>query len=202
MRLLKTMEKWTVHFCERHAKDRDVRDCKKALKDMKRLLKELDRLRANLDKKGEAVDKKEISMLSDDKPKKKKPESDLCIECLRDLRAMNRRLSGSQIFGNILSMGIGGFGSYFGHREAKMYQANTNELLSLQGHPAENNWGYSLAGIGLGVPFLARGIYGLTQGNGRRNSYNCSPAMNPSPTLLQARRGLPVSTHALWTVLI
>ena len=168
-------------FCERHAKSRDVSDCKKALADMKRLLKELDRLRKQLEKKEEAVSDKEISMLSDDKPKKKKMESDLCVECLRDLRAMNRRLSGSQVFGNILSMGIGAYGSYFGHREAKLSQASTNELLSLQGHPIENNLGYSLAGVSVGIPFLARGIYGLTQGNGRRNSYNCSPAMNPYP---------------------
>ena len=166
-------------LCEEDRHGKDEKECKQALKDIKKLLKDLDKLRKQLDKKNEEISEKEFSLMESGASSDKKQESALCWDCVRDLRALNKRLSGSQLLGNILSVGLGVAGSLYGHKEAKRSQAATNELLALQGYPSESNLGYSLAGISLGVPFAARGLHGLVQGNSWRNSYQCSPTANP-----------------------
>ena len=164
-------------FCNGYGKDKRV--CKNALSRMKRLIKELEDLQNQLEKKRKLLHAKELSMdESEEKPQAFQP----CVSCVRKFRSMNRSLSGSQIFGNVLSMGLGAVGSIWGVDEARRSQSLSNEMLALQGFPAENNFGYSLAGIGVGFPFLARGIHGLAQGNASRNAYACSPTASAYPS--------------------
>ena len=163
-------------FCTGYGDDKIV--CKSALSRMKRLIKELENLQNQLEQKRKSLHKKELSM---DDSEKKPQTSSLCVDCVRRWRSIQRSLSGSQIFGNILSTTLGGIGSIWGINEARRSQASSNEMLALQGFPAESNFGYNLAGIGVGVPFLARGIHGLAQGNASRNAYACSPTVSPYP---------------------
>ena len=163
-------------FCKGYGDDKRV--CKNALSRMKRLIKELENLQNQLEQKRKSLHKKELSM---DDSEKKPQTSSLCIDCVRRWRSMQRSLSGSQIFGNILSTTLGGLGSIWGLNESRHSQASSNEMLALQGFPAENNFGYSLAGIGVGFPFMVRGMHGLAQGNASRNAYACSPTVSPYP---------------------
>ena len=109
-----------------------------------------------------------------------------CPECayLEKLRELNKPTTG-QIIGNSL-LAIAGVGlSVYGVREARRSQDSANELLALQGLPAESNFGHSLAGASLGFPFISRGIYGLSRGNMSAGGYACSPSPSyysqPSP---------------------
>ena len=102
----------------------------------------------------------------------------ICIDCLQDIRALNKP-SGGQIFGNALTMGLGAALSVFGVREARRSASSANELLALQGHPARNNFGYSMAGLSAGFPFMAKGLHGLTQANAAGGGYGCSQTSSP-----------------------
>ena len=104
--------------------------------------------------------------------------SGICLDCLEELRDMNKPGWG-EIAGNTLMTGLGVGLSVFGIRAARRAQNRANDLLALQGFPAENNFGYSLAGASLGLPFIQRGIYGLTQGNAAAGGYGCSHTANP-----------------------
>ena len=163
-------------FCDGYAKKEG--DCREALARMKELIKDLEEEKKLLRAAQKKLRKKELSLLSGASEEKKTSSNSLCISCVRRWRSMQNKLSGSQIFGNFLSAGLGAFGSIWGVNEARRSQASANEMLALQGFPAENNFGYSLAGGLMGYPFLARGFHGLTQGNGNRNSYPCTPTVS------------------------
>ena len=105
-------------------------------------------------------------------------------------REANKLTTGQKV-GNTLSI-IAGLGlSYYGVREARKAQSSANDLLALQGFPAENNFGYSLAGASLGVPFINHGILGLSRGNMVAGSYACSGAMQYHGAQFGAQTGHP-----------
>ena len=102
----------------------------------------------------------------------------ICTHCLADLRDLYKPSAG-EIFGNVLTTGLGVGLSVLGVKAARRASDRTNELLALQGHPAQNNFGWSLAGANLGFPYIHRGIAGLTQSNASRGGFGCSPTSSP-----------------------
>ena len=163
-------------FCDEYA--RDIAACKKALKKMKDALKNLKSAQDRLADKEDDISNKQIALSSGSG--EEKTESDgPCYQCLRDLWAVNRKLSGSQIFGHMASIGLGVFGSWQGFEGARRHGNRHNELLSYQGYPSEDNFGWSLAGGTMGLPYVFKGINGLAQGNAARGSFACSPTVDP-----------------------
>ena len=163
-------------FCKRHAKDK--RECRRALAGIEEALDELDWLKDRLKQTQRQLRDKEMSM----EDTNKKTQAALpCVGCqnIERLRSMNRQLSGSQMLGNFLSIGVGAVGSYWGIKEARRSQALANEWAGLQGFRPKDNFGYSFAAGSVGVPFIARGIRGLIQGNASRGGYACSPTLPP-----------------------
>ena len=172
--------KGSVHpgFCNTDRYGANSRDCKRALKDLKNILKKLAELQKKRDNLDEKLFNLEMADDGDKEDKKGLESSGLCFECVQELRALNRP-SGWHNFGNILSLGLGGALSVFGIREGRRAAAGANEMLALQGFPAQNHLGYSMAGASLGFPFIGNGLHGLSQANASQGGYNCSPTVSP-----------------------
>ena len=167
-------------FCDDYANN--PKDCKDALKKLKRDYQRVSRIERQIaDLEASLYDledqqwEREYGEGSDEDEDE---SGGICISCLKELRAMNGP-SGGQVFGNVLTMGLGAALSVFGIREGRKMGAGANEMLALQGFPAQNNLGYSLAGASLGFPFIGRGLHGLTQANAARGGYGCSPTSSP-----------------------
>ena len=170
-------------FCSDFASGK--KDCRAAFEDIRKEIEKLRKLKARRKKMekslSELEDKKFDAQFSEDEDDDDGTEvGGLCIKCLSDLRQATGP-SGWQRFGSGLSVALGAGLSIFGLREARRAQHSTNELLALQGMPAENNFGYSLAGLSLGYPFVARGLHGLTHGNTSNFACNRHPSPYPHP---------------------
>ena len=169
-------------FCSDFASGK--KNCRDAFEDIRKEIEKLSKLkkrRKKLEKSlSEWEDKKFDAQFSEDEDDSETEVGGLCIQCLSDLRRATGP-SGWQRFGSGLSVALGAGLSIFGLREARRAQNSTNELLALQGMPAENNFGYSLAGLSLGYPFVARGLHGLTHGNTPNFACNRHPSPYPHP---------------------
>ena len=166
-------------FCDPDRYGKRSRDCRDALGDLKNILSNIEKLK----KRRAKLDEKIFNMENSEETEEDKTgleASGLCIECVQELRALSRP-SGGQMFGNILSMGLGTALSVFGLKEARSSAASANEMLALQGFPAQDNFGYSMAGLSVGFPFIANGLHGLTQANASQGGYGCSPTVSPYP---------------------
>ena len=172
-------------FCSAFASSK--KDCGDAFEDIKDQIEKLRKLKVRQKKLEKSLseweDKKFDAQFSDDEDEDDTEASRFCTKCLADLRKATGP-TGWQRFGSGLSVALGAGLSIFGLREARRAQNSTNELLALQGMPAENNFGYSMAGLSLGYPFVAKGLHGLTHGNTSNFACNrqASPYPHPYPT--------------------
>ena len=165
-------------FCAEYAAD--VSTCQSSLRKLKTaytkknlLLSQIEKLTVDIENLYMQKEEQDIMGTSDENE-----GSAFCLECLEDLRDLNSPGWG-EIAGNTLLASLGVGLSVFGVAAGREAQDKSNELLALQGHPAENNFGYSLAGASLGLPYIQQGIYGLTQGNAASGGYGCSQTGNP-----------------------
>ena len=167
-----------LSFCAEFAPEKQ-RDCEEALTALKRGYLRVHRIKNQIKEATTTLHELEDRQWEIDNGEESDEEdtggSPICIECVQELRDLNK-LSGGQIFGNVLTMGLGAALSVFGVREARRASNSANDMLALQGLPARNNFGYSMAGLSAGFPFMQRGLHGLTQGNGR---HGCSPTSSP-----------------------
>ena len=167
-------------FCSDFASSK--KDCGDALEDIRDQIEKLRKLkvrRKKLEKSlSEFEDKKFDAQFSDDEDEDDTEASGFCTKCLADLRKATGP-TGWQRFGSGLSIALGGTLSAVGLQQSRLAQNSTNELLALQGMPAENNFGYSLAGLSMGYPFIKNGIEGLTRGN--TSSFACNRQASPYP---------------------
>ena len=171
------------NFCKKYSKSgtKNKRNCQKTIEDMEDLNDKIVELREeqaeledNKEDLEDQIDDNELDKIlgRDSDDDETEAGSTYCPECEYHREA--RKLTTGQKVGNTLSI-IAGLGlSYYGVREARKAQSSANDLLALQGFPAENNFGYSLAGASLGVPFINHGILGLSRGNMVAGSYACS----------------------------
>ena len=190
--LLKPKGKIDESFCDSYSTD--ASKCKDALKDA---MTQYDRLKdirkktkdriADLEEsirelEDEANELEDELFLADDDEETE--AGGLCFECLQELRDANAP-SAWQRVGSGLTAALGAGLSIFGLREARRAQRSANELLALQGFPPENNFGYNLAGLSLGFPFLAQGLNGLSRGSMSQGGVGCSQTASPySPYMM------------------
>ncbi len=140
-------------------------ECQRAIQSIARILK----LMEETDKK---MHEKRMKTIEVGDNEEETEAGGLCFDCLEELRDLYKP-TGWQKFGNIASI-IGGVGlSYLGVKEGRKARREVNELRAWQGLEAENNLGYSLAGLGMGFPFISRGVYGL-----RNSRPNCGSTLN------------------------
>ena len=169
-------------FCSDFASGK--KDCREAFDDIRKEIEKLSKLKERRKKREKSLseweDKKFDAQFSEDEDEADTEVGGLCVQCLADLRRATGP-TGWQKFGSGLSVALGAGLSIFGLREARRAQNSTNELLALQGMPAENNFGYSLAGLSLGYPFVARGLHGLTHGSTPNFACNRHPSPYPHP---------------------
>ena len=165
-------------FCKDYADERSV--CESALRNLedkyrmvrrhqdkiKNLIKERDRLYAEEDERDASGESEEEG------------GSTLCLHCLEEIRDLNKPGFG-EIAGNVLTAGAGVALSILGVRAGRRAQSRANDLLIAQGYPAENNFGASLAGASLGIPFIYKGLHGLTSANAAGGGVGCAPTANP-----------------------
>ena len=175
-------------FCADYADNPS--DCQQALDDLKDIYEQIQQrkdLMAQLKSdirslRSQQHDKemKELSGEADEEQQAGEP----CWKCWEDQRDMNKP-SWGEIAGNTLTTGLGVALSVLGVREGRRAQTKANEMLALQGHPAQNHAGYSFAGASFGFPLIQNGIAGLTQANASRGGFGCSQtashhaSMNP-----------------------
>ena len=164
-------------FCKEFASDvkacekdgfKDIRNALKRLKKYKKRLEELE------DSLSEAEDLQMEARFADEDEEDETEAAGLCIQCLKDVRKITGPGPWKRV-GDGLSVALGAGLSAFGLYEARRAQNATNELLALQGFPAENNFGYNLAGLSVGWPLVAKGLYGMTHGD----NVNCNRSASP-----------------------
>ena len=160
-------------FCVEHAAN--PKDCKKALRKLKEdyaQVRVIEKQMATLEDEISTLRRqqweKELSGESEEKQAGFEP----CWSCLQDVRDMNKPGWG-EVVGNTLTTAMGVGLSVYGAKLGRRAGVNANELWALQGVPARNNFGYSLAGASLGFPFIQKGIHGFTQGNAARGGFGC-----------------------------
>ena len=161
-------------------------DCGESFEDIGKQLEELRKL-AKRKKEREKLlsqweDKQFEAQWSDDDEEEDSTTeaSGICVECLAELRS----ITGPgmwQKMGSGLSLLLGGVASKIGYDEAQRSQQQANQMLALQGFPAENNFGYSMAGLSVGYPLISQGLYGFTHGNASQGSYACGHTPSPQP---------------------
>ena len=189
--LFKNNGKISKSFCDQFAINGEAKDCKDQLKAATEAYEELDeykkKMKARIDKLEKRIADLEdnIEVLDEevfnaelDGEEEETEAGGLCTRCLADLRSALGP-SPWQKVGSGLTAALGIGLSYFGLRESRRAQNSTNRLLALQGMPAENNFGYSLAGLSLGYPLVSQGLYGLSRGGMSQGGYGCSPKASP-----------------------
>ena len=151
-------------------------DCQQALDDLKEIYDKVEerekikaRLKSDIRALKEQQSEKELSGESEEQHAGPQP----CWDCVERYRDLNSPGFG-EIAGNTLLTALGVGLSVVGVREGRRAQTRANEMLALQGMPAQNHLGYSLAGASIGFPFIQNGIAGLTQSNASRGGYGCS----------------------------
>ena len=165
-------------FCKKHAYKKDIKKCVKALESLEDGFEKLEEAR---EKKGTWL--AELRDLQMEKTKEEWDEdlhgtdetteaSGFCIDCVEE--------TSSNQMGGLLQFATGAGLSVFGLREARKSRRSANDLLSRQGFPAQNNFGYSLAGASLGLPFMAQGLQNL-RSNRSAVGYVCNPQLYYNP---------------------
>ena len=164
-------------FCSDFASGK--KDCGEAFDDIKKEIGKLGKLEARLKKLEKSLaeweDRQFDAQFSEDEDDGETEAGGLCTKCLTDLR----RAAGPSAwerFGSGLTVALGAGFSAIGLGEARRSQNATNKLLALQGMPAENNFGFSMAGVSLGYPLMSQGLRDLSRG-----SFACGPTPSPYP---------------------
>ena len=165
-------------FCSDYADEPRV--CESALRNLKTKfrqkrtkLTEIENLEKEIARLYDEQTEREISGESEEEG-----GSTLCLHCLEEIRDLNKPGFG-EIAGNVLTAGAGVALSILGVRAGRRAQSRANDLLIAQGYPAENNFGASLAGASLGIPFIYKGLHGLTSANAAGGGVGCAPTANP-----------------------
>ena len=170
-------------FCGKFASD--VKDCRDAFEDIRAALKKLENRKKRKDDLEDSLretkNERDEARYADDDGEDETEASGLCLKCLQDVRKATGP-SAWQRFGDGLSIALGVGLSTFGLSEARRAQRSTNELLALQGFPAENNFGYNMAGLSVGAPFVAKGIYGMTHSDNTHCNHTASPYGHAYPS--------------------
>ena len=164
-------------FCRKYARKGEETKCRKSLKDLKKALEyaqkadnTLRQLSARLgDLQSEQEDEELERMFEDEEETEARG---LCVDCLKEVRGAFAP-SGWQRFGGGLSAALGLGLSIVGAREARRSRRSANELLALQGFPAESGGADSLLGAFLGVPLIAGGLNDMFAQTAPE--YICSP---------------------------
>ena len=163
-------------FCKKFASE--VKDCGDGFKDIRNALKRLKKYKKRLgeleDSLSEAKDLQMEARFADEDEEDDTEAAGLCIQCLKDVRKITGPGPWKRV-GDGLSVVLGAGLSAFGLHEARRAQNASNELLALQGFPAENNFGYNLAGLSVGYPLVAKGLYGMTHDD----NVNCNRSASP-----------------------
>ena len=163
-------------FCKEYGNSK----CKRSLESLIKNNEYVNKIKTAIDDLKEQERELELekmeSFLSDEEQETE--ASGLCIDCVKEVRALQGPTQGEKIASSLTSiLGVGL--SVYGLNEGRRAQRDANDLLAQQGFPAQNNFGYSMAGASLGYPFIAKGLYGLSNGNARSGGFSCSPAASP-----------------------
>ena len=164
-------------FCKDYENKKN-NECEKSLEMLDDVLDQLNEMRVRMEDLEDQKREYEYELIESDFELEDDSETEAeapCVYCdqIRELRALNEPTKGEKV-ANALTAVLGVGLSVFGLREGRKAQKSANEILALQGFPAQNNFGYSLAGASLGYPFISKGLYGLS-GGGRTA---CSSSMN------------------------
>ncbi|MCY4512351.1 MAG: hypothetical protein OXB86_01530 [Bdellovibrionales bacterium] len=166
-------------FCRIYS--HNPRECRELLKDLRKALERvqkvdnsLQRLEARLSSLEQEQEDEEFERSISDEGETE--ARGFCLECFSDLRGALAP-SSWQRFGSGLSLALGLGYSVAGVKEAR--RSRVNQLLALQGMPAENDGINSVLGAGLGVPLVAQGLDGLSQTIAPE--YVCSPRFYNNP---------------------
>lgn len=168
-------------FCRTYARNQG--DCREHLKTLRKALERvqkadnnIQKLEARLEDLEQAQEDEEFEkMFSDEEETEAKG---LCVDCLSDLRGALAP-SGWQRLGSGLSLAMGLGLSIGGVREARRSQRQANQLLALQGFPAESAGISPLIGAYAGMPLIAQGFDGLFRDIAPE--YVCSPRFYNNP---------------------
>ena len=167
-------------FCKEYS--RNARDCERSIKrltdkyDRKNKLEEqIDALEEQLAALEDAEFDKKYGFGEDDEEETE--AEGLCFECLEKYRKITGPTA-TQKIGNFLSIAGGAALSYYGYRATKRAQRSANDLRSWQGFEAQSNPLHTIAGLGLGFPFITQGIYGLSAGNRAQGGFACGGGYN------------------------
>ena len=168
-------------FCKKYSQNQ--KDCEQSLKDLKRALERVQRAQNQLDNlkarlislENELEDEEEERLLADDEDTEARG---MCLDCFEDLRGAFAP-SGWQRFGAGLTTALGMGLSIAGVREARRAGRSTNELLALQGFPAESYGADALLGAWTGMPWILQGLEGLSRKTA--SQYVCNPHLYNNP---------------------
>ena len=158
-------------FCDKYAKEE--RDCKRALSRLQKYAKQLNRLRDRRD----SLEEKLLSSQLNPKEESTTEASGLCFDCLKRVIKSSRPSMG-QTVGQSLGLLAGAGLSIAGYNIGKNAQTQANMLRIQQGYPSIND-GFSLTGMGMGYPFMANSLYGMTRANTPVGGWACSPTVSP-----------------------
>ena len=86
--------------------------------------------------------------------------------------------SSGQVLGQTLGVLAGAGVSMAGYKIGKNAQTNANMLRIQQASPALYD-GFALTGAGMGYPFMANSLYGLSRTNTPVGGWSCSPSVSP-----------------------
>lgn len=162
-------------FCDRYAKSGAKRNCKRALQKLKDLNRKLAKLEKKLERLEDQAHKDTLSSL--DSSTTKTEAGGLCFDCLKKVMKASQP-STSQSVGNMLNILTGAGIGLIGYKTGKRAQQDLNMLRIQEGYEAQNDY-YSLMGASAGMPYMAKGFYGMTRANTPIGGWSCSPTISP-----------------------
>ncbi|MCZ0932696.1 MAG: hypothetical protein OXJ52_06065, partial [Oligoflexia bacterium] len=167
----KSNGKVSSSFCDKYADDK--RKCKRALSHLQKRARQLNRLREQLD----SLEDKLLEAQLNPKEESTTEASGLCFDCLKRVISASKPSTG-QIVGQSLGLVAGAGLSVAGYNIGKNAQTHANMLRIQQGYASTND-GFSLTGMGMGYPFMANSLYGLTRANTPVGGWACTPSVSP-----------------------
>ena len=140
---------------------------------MQKRARQLNRLREQLD----SLEDKLLEAQLNPKEESTTEASGLCFDCLKRVISASKPSTG-QIVGQSLGLVAGAGLSVAGYNIGKNAQTHANMLRIQQGYASTND-GFSLTGMGMGYPFMANSLYGLTRANTPVGGWACTPSVSP-----------------------
>ena len=160
-------------FCDEYASNK--RDCKRALEKIKKRARRISQLKDRETQLEDQLSEAQIASLKDST--KDTEANGLCFDCLKRVLYASRPTTGQNV-GNALSLLAGVGMTAVGYNVGRRAQADVNMLRIQQGYDAQHDY-YSLMGAGMGFPFMAQGLHGMTRTNTPAGGWDCSPTMSP-----------------------